>query len=78
MIIAASIVTVLVTLVVAITAIICVQINSSYRYGNTARLEEIETQLAAWAAVKRADPKELHERLVALENKAGIMIGNRR
>ena len=78
MIVAISIVAVLVTLVVAITSIVCVHLYSAARYGNTSRLEEIEAQLEAWNTKKHANPVEIHERLVALENRAGIMIGTRR
>ncbi len=78
MIIAASIVAVLVTIILGIVAIICTHLFSTAKYSNTHRIDELEAQFAEWQGHKRADPKEIHDRLVALENKAGIMIGTRR
>lgn len=78
MIIAISIVAVLVTIIVAITAIICTHLFANYKYGNTNQLETLQAQFDAWSSEKRANPTEIHERLVALENRAGVMIGTRR
>lgn len=66
------------TCILGLVAIVCVSLFSTAKYGNTHRLNELEAQMAEWQGTKRADPKEIHERLVALENKAGVMIGGRR
>jgi len=78
MIIAICIAAVLVTIILGLVAIVCVSLFSQHKYGNTHRIDVIEEQLAEWQGIKRADPKEINDRLIALENRAGIMIGGRR
>lgn len=78
MIIAAYVVGFLVACVAALTAIVCVHLFTQNKYGSTNRLDILEEQFEAWSNKKQANPVEIHERLVALENRAGIMIGTRR
>lgn len=78
MIVAISIVAVLGMLIFALTSIVCVSLFTQNKYGATHRLTILEDQFAAWGGEKRIDPKEVHDRLVALENRAGVMIGTRR
>lgn len=78
MIIAISIVTVLVSIILGLVAIVCVSLFSSAKYSNTQRIDELEAQMAEWQGRKQANPAEIHERLVTLENRAGVMIGTRR
>lgn len=76
--IAIAITTVLVTLILGLVAIVCVSLYSSAKYSNTQRIDEMEATLEAWASKKQLNPVEVHDRLVALENRAGVMVGQRR
>lgn len=73
-----AITTILVTLILGLVTIVSVSLFSSAKYSNSDRIAAMEEQMAAWAGEKKLNPVEIHDRLVALENRAGVMIGQRR
>ena len=75
--IAIAITTILVSIILGLVAIVCVHVFADHKYGNSNRLAVLEEQMEAWTSEKRLNPKEVHERLVALENRAGVMIGRK-
>ncbi len=78
MIIAISIVAVLITIILGLVAIVCVSLFSTAKYGQTHRIDELEAFVAEWKGQKKLNPVEINDRIIALENRAGIQIGQRR
>jgi len=73
-----AITTILVTLILGLVTIVSVSLFSTAKYSNTDRIEKMEALMAEWAGEKKLNPVEIHDRIVALENRAGVMIGTRR
>lgn len=78
MIIAICIAAVLVTIILGLVTIVCVSLFSTAKYGHSHRIDELEAFVESWNAQKKLDPKDVNDRLIALENRAGVMIGGRR
>lgn len=76
-----AITAVLMTIIIGLVAIVCVSLFSSAKYGATHRIDELQARIDEWELANDKDNpklKEHHDRLVTLENRAGVSIGARR